>query len=255
MSARVKALAAFKKPKIWIAVLAVVALACACVCFVVNPKSSDPCTRFFHDIQLADISFIRIERDAGHEFNDDFIRIDDVKQQKELLKLFRTFDEGDFTDGEPVKNENDFKYKLKVYMYTMQDSVTLLQDEAAGDDVYCIYTWPKEEGEKDLGISGKRVHSPKLTELLKEYEDTNLHMAFHAAAESTDELLLYISNCEYDNPSPVLIYDTDYRLERYIGKDASTYADNQWEKVSRPVAPDKSKRSTETPRRVPKAGG
>ena len=54
------------------------------------------------------------------------------------------------------------------------------------------------EGEKDLGISGKRVHSPKLTELLKEYEDTNLHMAFHAAAESTDELLLYISNCEYD---------------------------------------------------------
>ena len=246
VSARVKALAAFKKPKIWIAVLAALALLCACVCFVVNPKSSDPCIRFFHDIQLADISFIRIERDAGHEFNDDFIRIDDVKQQKELLKLFRTFDEGDFTDGEPVKNENDFKYKLKVYMYTMQDSVTLLQDEAAGDDVYCIYTWPKEEGEKDLGISGKRVHSPKLTELLKEYEDTNLHMAFHAAAESTEELLLYISNCEYDNPSPVLIYDTDYRLERYIGKDASTYADNQWEKVSRPVAPDKSKLSTET---------
>lgn len=171
----------------------------------------------------------------GHEFNDDFIRIDDVKQQKELLKLFRTFDEGDFTDGEPVKNENDFKYKLKVYMYTMQDSVTLLQDEAAGDDVYCIYTWPKEEGEKDLGISGKRVHSPKLTELLKEYEDTNLHMAFHAAAESTDELLLYISNCEYDNPSPVLIYDTDYRLERYIGKDASTYADNQGKRFLVPL--------------------
>ena len=114
MSARVKALAAFKKPKLWIAILAALALLCACVCFVVNPKSSDPCTRFFHDIQLADISFIRIERDAGHEFNDDFIRIDDVKQQKELLKLFRTFDEGDFTDGEPVKNENDFKYKLKV---------------------------------------------------------------------------------------------------------------------------------------------
>ena len=250
VSARVKALAAFKKPKLWIAILAALALLCACVCFVVNPKSSDPCIRFFHDMQLADISFIRIERDAGHEFNDDFIRIDDVKQQKELLKLFRTFDEGDFTDGEPVKNENDFKYKLKVYMYTMQDSVTLLRDETAGNDVYCIYTWPKdtwpkEEGEKDLGISGKRVHSPKLTELLKEYEDTNLHMAFHAAAESTDELQLYISNCEYDNPSPVLIYDTDYRLERYIGKDASTYADNQWEKVSRPAVPDKSKRSTE----------
>ena len=116
VSARVKALAAFKKPKLWIAILAVLALLCACVCFVVNPKSSDPCIRFFHDMQLADISFIRIERDADHEFDDDSIRIDDVKQQKELLKLFRTFDEGDFTDGEPVKNENDFKYKLKVYM-------------------------------------------------------------------------------------------------------------------------------------------
>ena len=35
-------------------------------------------------------------------------------------------------------------------------------------------------------------------------------------------------------------------MERYIGKDASTYADNQWEKVSRPAVPDKSKLSTET---------
>ena len=40
VSARVKALAAFKKPKLWIAILAAFALLCACVCFVVNPKSS-----------------------------------------------------------------------------------------------------------------------------------------------------------------------------------------------------------------------
>jgi len=231
VSARVKALAAFKKPKLWIAILAALALLCACVCFVVNPKSSDPCIRFFHDIQLADISFIRIERDAGHEFNDDFIRIDDVKQQKELLKLFRTFDEGDFTDGEPVKNENDFKYKLEVYMYTMQDSVTLLQDEAAGDDVYCIYTWPKEEGEKDLGISGKRVHSPKLTELLKEYEDTNLHMSYWAEAQNAGSITVHIENTEYDNPAPHLTYKENFRVERYTGKKDPYTDKNSWEAV------------------------
>ena len=231
VSARVKALAAFKKPKLWIAILAALALLCACVCFVVNPKSSDPCIRFFHDMQLADISFIRIERDAGHEFNDDFIRIDDVKQQKELLKLFRTFDEGDFTDGEPVKNENDFKYKLKVYMYTMQDSVTLLRDETAGNDVYCIYTWPKEEGEKDLGINGKRVHSPKLTELLKEYEDTNLHMSYWAEAQNAGSITVHIENTEYDNPAPRLTYKENFRVERYTGKKDPYTDKNSWEAV------------------------
>ena len=244
VSARVKALAAFKKPKLWIAVFAALALLCACVCFVVNPKSSDPCTRFFHDIQTQNFENIWIERGTGTPFEDDYIDINDAKQRKKLAKLFHTFREEDFADGEPV-NENDFDYKIYIDMDFSQESLTnflvLGREEEAGADIYCI------AGEnEDTRIRGKRIHSPKLTELLKEYEDTNLHMAFHAAAESTDELLLYISNCEYDNPSPVLIYDTDYRLERYIGKDASTYADNQWEKVSRPVAPDKSKLSTET---------
>ena len=244
VSARVKALAAFKKPKLWIAVLAALALLCACVCFVVNPKSSDPCIRFFHDIQTQNFENIWIERGTGTPFEDDYIHINDAKQREKLAKLFHTFREKDFADGEPM-NENAFDYKIYIDMDLSEESLTdflvLGREEEAGADIYCI------AGEnEDTRIRGKRIHSPKLTELLKEYEDTNLHMAFHAAAESTEELLLYISNCEYDNPSPVLIYDTDYRLERYIGKDASTYADNQWEKVSRPVAPDKSKLSTET---------
>ena len=41
VSARVKALAAFKKPKTWIAAAAVLALVIGCVCFVLNPVGSN----------------------------------------------------------------------------------------------------------------------------------------------------------------------------------------------------------------------
>ncbi len=247
VSARVKALAAFKKPKLWIAVLAALALICACVCFVVNPKSKDPCTRYFRDMQAENFASVSIAKKVDR-FHFDEIQIDDTKQREELAKLFRSVSEENFTDGEPMEG-SEAKYRLYVNMETPEEKAAnyleLIKDEASGEDMYCI-SKTDGKGTEDEEISGRRFHSPKLTELLKEYEDTNLHMTFHATAESTDELQLYISNCEYDNPSPVLIYDTDYRLERYIGKDASTYADNQWEKVSRPVAPDKSKLSTET---------
>ena len=62
ISARVKALAAFKKPKTWIAVLAVIALAGACVCIAVNPKSKDPCTRYFRDMQAENFTSVSIAK-------------------------------------------------------------------------------------------------------------------------------------------------------------------------------------------------
>lgn len=44
---RVKALAAFKKPKAWIVVLAAVVLCVSSVCLVLNPRSSNECTEYF----------------------------------------------------------------------------------------------------------------------------------------------------------------------------------------------------------------
>ena len=229
ISARVKALAAFKKPKTWIAVLAALALLCACVCFVVNPKSSDPCTRFFHDIQTQNFENIWIERGTGTPFEDDYIHINDAKQRQELAKLFHTFREKDFADGEPV-NENDFDYKIYIDMDFSQESLTnflvLGREEEAGADIYCI------AGEnEDTRIRGKRIHSPKLTELLKEYEDTNLHMSYWAEAQNAGSITVHIENTEYDNPAPRLTYKENFRVERYTGK-RDPYTDkNSWEAV------------------------
>ena len=229
ISARVKALAAFKKPKTWIAVLAALALACACVCFVVNPKSSDPCTRFFHDIQAENFENIWISRGTGTPFEDDYININDAKQRKKLAKLFHTFREKDFTDGEPV-NENHFDYKIYIDMEFSEESLTnylmLGKEEGAGADIYCI------AGEnEDREIRGKRIHSPKLTELLKEYEDTNLHMSYWAEAQNAGSITIYIKNTEYDNPSPYLTYGGNFRIEHYTGNQDYPYADNSWEAV------------------------
>ncbi len=229
ISARVKALAAFKKPKTWIAVLAALALIGACVCFVVNPKSSDPCTRFFHDIQTQNFENIWIKRGTGTPFEDDYIDINDAKQRKKLAKLFHTFREEDFADGEPV-NENAFDYKIYIDMDLSEESLTnflvLGREEEAGADIYCI------AGEnEDTRISGKRIHSPKLTELLKEYEDTNLHMSYWAEAQNAGSITAHIKNTEYDNPSPYLTYGGNFRVERYTGNQDYPYADNSWEPV------------------------
>ena len=229
VSARVKALAAFKKPKTWIAVLAALALLCACVCFVVNPKSSDPCTRFFHDIQTQNFENIWIERGTGTPFEDDYIDINDAKQRKKLAKLFHTFREEDFADGEPV-NENDFDYKIYIDMDFSQESLTnflvLGREEEAGTDIYCI------AGEnEDTRIRGKRIHSPKLTELLKEYEDTNLHMSYWAEAQNAGSITVHIENTEYDNPAPRLTYKENFRVERYTGKKDPYTDKNSWESV------------------------
>ena len=229
VSARVKALAAFKKPKTWIAVLAVLALAAACVCFALNAKSSDPCTRFFHDIQAENFENIWIERGTDTPFEDDYIHIDDAKQRQKLAKLFHTFREEDFADGEPV-NENDFDYKIYIDMDLSEESLTdflvLGREEGAGADMYCI------AGEnEDPEIRGKRIHSPKLTELLKEYEDTNLHMFYGAEAQNAGSVIVHIENTEYDNPAPRLTYKENFRVERYTGK-KDPYADkNSWEAV------------------------
>ena len=107
MSARVKALAAFKKPKTWIAVLAVIVLAGACICIAVNPKSKDPCTRYFRDMQAENFTSVSIAKKANR-FNFDIIRIDDTKQREELAKLFHSVREEDFTNGETMES-NEFE--------------------------------------------------------------------------------------------------------------------------------------------------
>ena len=229
ISARVKALAAFKKPKTWIAVLAVIALAGACVCIAVNPKSKDPCTRYFRDMQAENFENIWIKRGTGTPFEDDYIDINDAKQQKRLAKLFHTFREEDFADGEPV-NENDFDYKIYIDMDFSEEGLTnflvLGREEEADADIYCI------AGEnEDTRIRGKRIHSPKLTELLKEYEDTNLHMSYWAAAQNAGSITAHIKNTEYDNPVPHLTYKENFRVERYTGKKDPYTDKNSWEAV------------------------
>ena len=229
VSARVKALAAFKKPKIWIAVLAALALLCACVCFVVNPKSKDPCTRYFRDMQAENFENIWIKRGTGTPFEDDYIDINDAKQRKRLAKLFHTFREEDFADGEPV-NENDFDYKIYIDMDFSEEGLTnflvLGREEEADADIYCI------AGENEATrIRGKRLHSPKLTALLKEYEDTNLHMSYWAEAQNAGSITVHIENTEYDNPAPRLTYKENFRVERYTGKKDPYTDKNSWESV------------------------
>ena len=229
ISARVKALAAFKKPKTWIAVIAVIALAGACVCISVNPKSKDPCTRYFRDMQAENFENIWIKRGTGTPFEDDYIDINDAKQRKRLAKLFHTFREEDFADGEPV-NENDFDYKIYIDMDFSEEGLTnflvLGREEEADADIYCI------AGEnEDTRIRGKRLHSPKLTELLKEYEDTNLHMSYWAEAQNAGIITAHIKNTEYDNPVPHLTYKENFRVERYTGKKDPYTDKNSWESV------------------------
>ena len=229
VSARVKALAAFKKPKTWIAVLAVIALAGACVCIAVNPKSKDPCTRYFRDMQAENFENIWIKRGTGTPFEDDYIDINDEKQRKRLAKLFHTFREEDFADGEPV-NENDFDYKIYIDMDFSEEGLTnflvLGREEEADADIYCI------AGEnEDTRIRGKRIHSPKLTELLKEYEDTNLHMSYWAEAQNAGSITAHIKNTEYDNPVPHLTYKENFRVEHYTGKKDPYIDKNSWEAV------------------------
>ena len=232
VSARVKALAAFKKPKTWIAVLAVIVLAGACICIAVNPKSKDPCTRYFRDMQAENFTSVSIAKKANR-FNFDIIRIDDTKQREELAKLFHSVREEDFTNGETMES-NESKYRLYVNMESPEENATnyleLIKDEAAGEDVYCI-SKTDGEGTEDEEISGKRFHSSKLTALLKEYEETNLHISYWADARSAGSVGIVIENTEYDNPSPYLTYGGNFRIEHYTGNQDYPYADNSWESV------------------------
>ncbi len=236
-SARVKALAAFKKPKTWIAVVAVIALTAGCVLLVTNPKSKDPCTRYFRDMQAKSVEKIYIAKETG-EFRADYIYIDDAKQQAELIKLFHSFRQEDFTEGEPV-NDGDYDYRLYViFDGKAGDWLELLRDEEAGEDMYCIWALPKEAGEEeseeeeDFEISGKRIYSPKLTALLKEDENTNLHMSYQAEAIREDKIEISIMNTEYDNPNPQLSYTENFRIERYTGNiEDDPYAEDKWESL------------------------
>ena len=231
ISARVKALAAFKKPKTWIAVLAVIALAGACVCIAVNPKSKDPCTRYFRDMQAENFASVSIAKKVDR-FHFDEIQIDDTKQREELAKLFRSVSEEDFADGEPMEG-SEAKYRLYVNMETPEEKAAnyleLIKDEASGEDMYCI-SKTDGEGTEDEEISGRRFHSPELTALLKEYEETNLHMGFTAEAQSVENVRLVFRNTEYDNPDAQLQYDGSYRLEHYQGdSEDNTYLADKWE--------------------------
>ena len=234
VSARVKALAAFKKPKTWIAVLAVIVLAGACVCIAVNPKSKDPCTRYFRDMQAENFASVSIGKKVDR-FHFDEIQIDDTKQREELAKLFRSVSEENFADGEPMEG-SEAKYRLYVNMETPEEKAAnyleLIKDEALGEDMYCI-SKTDGEGTEDEEISGRRFHSPELTALLKEYEETNLHMGFTAEAQSVENVRLVFRNTEYDNPDAQLQYDGSYRLERYQGdSEDNTYLADKWEALT-----------------------
>lgn len=127
-------------------------------------------------------------------------------------------------------NENDFDYKIYIDMDFSEESLTnflvLGREEEAGADIYCI------AGEnEDTRIRGKRIHSPKLTELLKEYEDTNLHMSYWAEAQNAGSITVHIENTEYDNPTPRLTYKENFRVERYTGKKDPYTDKNSWEAV------------------------
>lgn len=115
MSARVRALAAFKKPKTWIAVSAALVLAVLCVCFVVNPRTeAGSCAKYFSRIKTDDVKYLRVAENKsplyGTVFEDPVV-LSEISDIEDLLKIFHGLKKEDFTE-QPQGSTGNYRYTL-----------------------------------------------------------------------------------------------------------------------------------------------
>lgn len=227
VSMRVKALAAFKKPKMLAILLALILLCAGCVCLILNPRSSNECTEFFETLtpeNIVDVGFASCGEDSEGRFESDSVYISEKSEIKQLFKILHSFKAEDFFETE---NENDIEhhyhsdFAMSITRKNGHFPIIFYRDEEAGEDVYYISCGEYEEGENDPteAVNGMCVTSPKLTKLLQTCSETNLHMNFIVKWEETDEsgtcVDLMIENTELGNTEPYLEYDDTYRIEKY----------------------------------------
>lgn len=227
---RVKALAAFKKPKAWIVVLAAVVLCVGCVCLVLNPRSSNECTKYFDSLRADDIENVFCLASIENSFDTDEFYISEKSEIKQLVKLLHSFKAEEFSPSESSDMDLKSAPRLSVYIKDRVFPIAFYRAEEAGEDVYYISCGEYEEGEIDdaEAVNGMYVTSAKLTELLENYISTNLHMDFWGGfLDSDSSVSVYIQNSENGNAEPLLEYDNSYRIEKYIGEEE--YEHNKYE--------------------------
>ena len=219
---RVKALAAFKKPKAWIVVLAAVVLCVGCVCLVLNPRSSNECTEYFDSLRADDIGSVFCLASIENSFDTDEFYISEKSEIKQLVKLLHSFKAEDFSPSESSDVAQNSVLIMSIHIKDRAFPIAFYKYEAAGEDVYYISCGEDEEGESDAAeaVNGICVTSAKLTELLENYISTNLHMGFWGGfSDSDSSVSVYIKNTENGNAEPQLEYDKSYRIEKYIGEE------------------------------------
>lgn len=238
-SVRVKALAAFKKPKTLIVLLAIIVLCTACVWAVLNPRSSNECTEYFDSMRTDDIENVFCVASIEDSFDTDEFYITEKSEIKQLVKLLHSFKAEDFSQSEDSGNVNRrFAPSLGFNIEDRTFSITFYRAEEAGEDVYYISCGEYEEGEIDdaEAVNGMYVTSPELTELFENYISTNLHMDFWAyVADSDSSVSVYIKNTENGNAEPLLEYDNSYRIEKYVGEEE--YERKQYESDAKKWVP------------------
>lgn len=233
VNARVKALAAFKRPKTWIAVIAVLALGIACICFVLNPNSGDgACAKYFSEIKGENIQ----QATAGGQTADgnaySYRSIDDSGELKKIADILSSMDKKSFTESDAAFAAEEQPYRLSV---SFRGGDVLQLSGSGRDDLYEIVCEQQEtDGETTTGtvkLSGCRLHAPELTAYLRGALNSEQNLAMFVTDMSRDSITLAIRNLDFDlnKEDTELSYDHTCTLERLT---AGTEEDGTWEAVT-----------------------
>lgn len=210
VSARVKALAAFKKPKTWIAVLAVLALTAACFSLITNPRTdAGLCQKYFSSRKADDVAYMCLYKNKAES-----IGIGDKEEIRKLLNIFGTLKKEDFAEN--VDSANGEYADTLALRLKNGEKLELRGDMGEGRGLYYIAKYTEEPYEEN-GINGHWLTCPQISSLLQEYYQTSLHMDLGASGGLMEEVYLHIRNLGRSEYNETLRYDDKYRVERYTG--------------------------------------
>ena len=210
VSARVKALAAFKKPKTWIAVIAVLALIAACASLITNPRTdAGLCQKYFSSLKADDVVYMYL-----YQKETENIGIGEKEEIQKLLDLFGTLEKEDFAE---TADSADGEYTDTLALRLKNgEKLELRGDMGEGRGLYYIAKYTEESYEEN-GINGHWLTCPQMGSLLQEYYQTNLHMDLGASGGLMEEVYLHIRNTGRSEYNETLRYDDKYRVEQYMG--------------------------------------
>ena len=240
VNARVKALAAFKKPKTWIAVIAAVALGIACICFALNPNSNGgACAKYFSEIKGENIQQVTAGKQTAGGNVYSYRSIDDGDELKKIADILSSMDKKAFTKSEAVPASAEQPYRISIDF----ENGDVLQLSGSGkDDLYEIVCEHQETaGETTTGtvkLSGCRLHAPELTAYIRSALSGEQNLAMFVTDMRRDSITLAIRNLDFDlnKEDRELSYDHTYTLEHLT---AGTEEDGTWETVT-PISDPKN---------------